>query len=173
VVGIGHQLVGFSLHMKGMRVGVLSSHRAQNAEGRCDGVAVGFDGPARRSCRCRNRSGWEQTTRRQCARCPGRPQESRGSLCRRGAPVEHRLQAAQHPGGPVAVLPDPVDEVGPGQVELLLGHRLALVFEQVSGVRPSTSSSFSRDPLATVAIKAPSTRNEDATQGREGARVTL
>jgi len=50
------------------------------------------------------------------------------------AVLEERLEAPEHPSRPVAVLPDAVDEVGPGQVELRLGHCLALVLEEPPGI---------------------------------------
>ena len=48
--------------------------------------------------------------------------------------VEERLDAAEDAGRPVAVLPHAIDEVAAGEVELLFGHGLALVLEEVSGV---------------------------------------
>ncbi len=48
--------------------------------------------------------------------------------------VEQRFEAAEDTGGAVAVLPDPIDEVGSGQVKLLFGDGLALVLQEVAGV---------------------------------------
>ena len=54
----------------------------------------------------------------------------------RQSPVgEDRFQAAQHARRAVAVLPDPVDEVRPGQMQLLFRNRVALVLEQILGLR--------------------------------------
>src|SRR4029077_7702240 len=50
------------------------------------------------------------------------------------AMIEEGLQVAQSLDGAVAVLPDAAHEVRAGQVELALGHRLALVLEQVGRV---------------------------------------
>jgi len=49
--------------------------------------------------------------------------------------LEHRLQAAKHPRRAVAVLPDPVDEIGTWQVQLRGRYRPTFVLKEVPGVR--------------------------------------
>ena len=48
--------------------------------------------------------------------------------------AEQRLEAPEHPGGSVAVLPDSVDEVWAGQVQLRFGHGLGLELQQACRV---------------------------------------
>jgi hypothetical protein len=50
------------------------------------------------------------------------------------AVVEDGLQAAEHARVAVGDGPDALHEVGAGEMEQLLGHGLAAVLEQVSGV---------------------------------------
>ena len=89
------------------------------------------------------------------------------------AVVEQRLEAPQDPGRAVAVLPDPVDEVGPRQVKLLFGHGLALVLQEIAGGLSQGLLRAFHDPLVTVAIIASYTFDKPAPQVREYPSVTL
>ena len=58
------------------------------------------------------------------------------------AVAEQGRQRAQDPRAPVAHHPDPVDEIGPRQVQALLGEPFALVVQQVIGLRAQQRLDF-------------------------------
>ena len=135
MVGVGEELVVIELADEGDLVRVLARHRAEHAEGRRDRVAASFDRElddvlavevdrVRREGRPRGVLD---------ALVDGQDREVPGA--REPAVVEHRFDAPQDPGRPVAVLPDAVDEVAAWDVELVFRHRLAAVLEEVAGVR--------------------------------------
>ncbi len=136
MVRVGEQLVVVDLADEGNLVRVLPRDRAEDAERRGHRVAVALDrqlddlGPVEvDGVGGKRRAGGvlDALVDRQDREVAG---------ARQAAVVEERLQAAEDPGRPVAILPDPIDEVRPRQVQLLFRDGLGLVFEKALGVRP-------------------------------------
>ena len=73
LVRVGQELVVVQLDDERDLVRPAARHRAEHADRRGDGVAAALVARARRSSRGRSRPGSARSSRRRCARCPGRP----------------------------------------------------------------------------------------------------
>ena len=133
-VRVGEELVVVQLHHERDLVGVLARHRAQRPERRDDAVAAALDGQLddvgrveidRRRREARARRVLDALVDRQDRDVAGAAQ---------AAGVEDRLEVAQHRGRPVGLRHDAIDEVGPGQVQVLLVEALRFVAQKGFGL---------------------------------------
>ena len=133
-VRIGQQLVVIDLHQERDAVGIFAGHAPStpNVE------ATALQPPSMASLTIFSGSkyrGSARSWRRPNARSPGRPARSTYSPCR---PIGHGTSAPRCQHALIAITgdEDAVDEVGPGQMQLLLRDRAAAMFEQFRSVRP-------------------------------------
>jgi hypothetical protein len=133
-VGIGQQLVVVELDDEGEAVRVLARHRAERADRRGDGVAAALDREADEVVGVEvHRVGREARRARVLDPLVDR-QDADVARTRQATAVTQPLEVAQHVRRAVGVEHDAVDEVRPGEVQLVRRDRLAAVREQVLGV---------------------------------------
>ena len=133
LVRIGEQFVVVQFHEERDFVRVFAGHRAEHAERGGDGVAAAFDGKLHdvfgvETIRIFRKAGsggmFDALVHRQD-----------GHVARAGQPamVEHRLQAAQRLRIAVGQRKNAVHEIRSRQMQPLLRHRLAFMFQQTLG----------------------------------------
>ena len=118
------------LHDKRNFMSIFACYRPQNTKGRGDRIAAALDRELDDVLRIEvRRVRGERRPRRVLDALVDR-QNREVAGAGEAAAIEQRLQAGQHARRPIGSAVDALDVVGPGQMQLLLRNRLALVPQQ-------------------------------------------